>query len=173
VLEYLRPWTDLYKVDLKCFRDTQYRALGGRLEPILESIRRIHDMGFWLEVVTLIVPGFNDSNAELQSIAEFLASVSVDIPWHVTAFHDDYKMCDRGPTPVTTLERAAELGRSAGLRYVYAGNARGLSELENTRCAHCGWLLIRRSGFRVLLCDVTAAGACPACGGVVPGRWRG
>ncbi len=91
-LEYIRPWVDLYKVDLKSFDDRRYRELGGRLQPILESIRRIHEMGFWLEIVTLIVPGFNDSDDELTRTAEFLSGISNHIPWHVTAFHPDYKM---------------------------------------------------------------------------------
>ncbi|HET8546938.1 MAG TPA: AmmeMemoRadiSam system radical SAM enzyme [Bryobacteraceae bacterium] len=171
VLAYLRPWTDLYKVDLKSFDDRRYRELGGRLAPVLDSIRRIHDMGFWLEVVTLIVPEFNDSDAELTNCAEFLAGVSRDIPWHVTAYHDDYKMNDRGATSVPTLRRAAAIGRSSGLRYVYAGNAPGIGGLENTYCANCATLLVRRSGFRAEICQMTASGTCADCGFVVPGRW--
>jgi pyruvate formate lyase activating enzyme len=170
-LEYLRPWTDLYKVDLKSLNDRRYRELGGRLAPVLDSIRRIHDMGFWLEVVTLIVPEFNDSEDELRSVAAFLAGISPDIPWHVTAFHDDYKMTDRGSTPVATLRRVATIGRDAGLRYVYGGNAFGLGELANTYCANCGAMLIRRSGFRAEVCEMTAAGTCAGCGTALPGRW--
>ena len=94
VLEYLRPWVDLYKVDLKSFDDRHYRQLGGRLEPVLDTIRRLHAMGFWVEIVTLLIPGFNDSADELQRLTSFVASVSPDIPWHVTAFHGDYKMND-------------------------------------------------------------------------------
>ena len=94
VLEYVRPWVDLYKVDLKSFDDRHYRQLGGRLQPILDTIRRLHEMDFWFEIVTLVIPGFNDSNNELTRLVEFLASVSSDIPWHVTAFHKDYKMTD-------------------------------------------------------------------------------
>src|SRR6478672_3195201 len=87
VLEYLRPWLDLYKVDLKSFNDRHYRELGGRLQPILDTIRSLHGMGLWLEIVTLLIPGFNDSDDELQRLTDFIAEVSVDIPWHVTAFH--------------------------------------------------------------------------------------
>ena len=133
VLEYLRPHLDLFKVDLKSFDEGHYHQLGGRLQPILSSIRLIHQMGFWLEVVTLVVPGFNDSDEELRSIAEFLAGISPDIPWHVTAFHKDYKMLDPEDTPPATLARAAALGRAAGLRYVYAGNLPGKTgNLEDT-----------------------------------------
>ena len=106
VLEYLRPWVDLYKVDLKSFDDRHYRQLGGRLQPILDTIRLLHEMGFWLEIVTLVIPGFNDSDDELTRLAEFLAGVSPDIPWHVTAFHKDYKMTGPENTSADTLIRA-------------------------------------------------------------------
>jgi pyruvate formate lyase activating enzyme len=173
VLDYLRPWVDLYKVDLKSFNDRNYRDLGGRLEPILQSIRRIHELGFWLEVVTLIVPGFNDSLEELRQMAEFLAGVSPDIPWHVTAFHKNYKMMGPENTPPETLIRAAGIGRAAGLRYVYAGNLPGWTEnLEDTRCPGCGESLIERRGFRVLRNRLSSAGGCPACGRAIPGHWK-
>jgi len=172
VLEYLRPWLDLYKVDLKSFDDRHYRELGGRLQPVLDSIRRIHEMGFWLEVVTLVVPGFNNSDSELESIAGFLAGISPDIPWHVTAFHEDYRMTGPGDTRPHDLLRAVEAGRRAGLRYVYAGNLPGsVGDLEDTRCAGCGQTLIRRRGFRVLDYRLSAQGACPRCGAKVPGHW--
>lgn len=172
VLEYIRPWTDLYKVDLKSFEDRRYRELGGRIQPILDSLRRIHDMGFWLEVVTLIVPRFNDSSDELRRIAEFLAAISPDIPWHVTAFHTDYKMLDVEATPADTLLRAVEIGREAGLRYVYAGNLPGrLGDSENTRCTACARTLVKRLGFRVLANEITGQGTCPGCGTSIPGRW--
>jgi pyruvate formate lyase activating enzyme len=172
VLEYIRPWVDLYKVDLKSFDDRHYRDLGGRLQPILESIRRIYDIGFWLEIVTLIVPGFNDSDDELKRVAEFLAGISADIPWHVTAFHPDYKMTGPKATPAETLARAVDIGRAAGLRFVYAGNRPGeLKGLEDTRCPKCSHTVIRRIGFRVLDNAVTKQGACPHCNAVIPGRW--
>ncbi|MGB7761431.1 MAG: AmmeMemoRadiSam system radical SAM enzyme [Bryobacteraceae bacterium] len=173
VLDYLRPWVDLYKVDLKSFDDRRYRELGGRLGPILDSIARIHRMGFWLEVVTLVVPGFNDSPAELEALAGFLAGVSPDIPWHVTAFHPNYKMTGPRATTADMLERAASIGRAAGLRYVYAGNLPGsVGELENTNCPNCRALLVERSGFDVLRNNLTADGACPYCRCAIPGFWR-
>src|ERR1700747_2079890 len=119
VLEYLRPWIDLYKVDLKSFDDRHYRQLGGRLQPILDTIRRLHAMDVWLEIVTLLIPGFNDSRDELMRLTNFVASVSRDIPWHVTAFHGDYKMTDPPGTTAEMLLAAADLGRANGLRYVY------------------------------------------------------
>ena len=172
VLEYLRPHLDLYKVDLKSFDDRHYHELGGRLQPILDSIRLIHQMGFWLEVVTLVVPGFNDSDEELSQIAGFLAGVSTDIPWHVTAFHQDYKMVGPENTPAETLVRAAAIGRQAGLRYVYAGNLPGRTgHLEDTVCPGCGFTLVARRGFRVLQRRVTDGGRCPECLTPIPGRW--
>jgi pyruvate formate lyase activating enzyme len=172
VLEYLRPHLDLFKVDLKSFRRAAYRELGGRLEPVLDSIRRIHAMGFWLEVVTLVVPGFNDSDDELGEIAGFLANISADIPWHVTAFHGDYKMTGPPATPPETLGRAHEIGRRAGLRYVYTGNRPGeLDGLEDTRCHSCGRTLVRRYGFRIIENQLSGRGTCPGCGTAVPGRW--
>ncbi|MDQ6712528.1 MAG: radical SAM protein, partial [Candidatus Dormibacteraeota bacterium] len=125
VLEYIRPWTDLYKIDLKSFRDKNYRSLGGKLENIVNGIRMVHAMGFWLEIVTLIIPGFNDSDEELDDIAQFLSGLSPSIPWHVTAFHKDYKMQDPDNTTAETLLRAARIGEAAGLQYVYAGNLPG------------------------------------------------
>lgn len=172
VLTYLRPWVDFYKVDLKSFNDRRYHELGGRIAPILGSIRQIHELGFWLEIVTLIVPGFNDSDEELGEIAAFLAGISPDIPWHVTAFHKDYKMTGSDDTPSATLVRAADIGRAAGLRYVYAGNLPGeTSDLEDTKCPECSATLIERHGFRVLRNRMSPEGACPDCGKKIPGIW--
>jgi pyruvate formate lyase activating enzyme len=172
VLEYLRPWVDLYKVDLKSFDDRHYRELGGRLQPILDSLKRIHAMGFWLEVVTLLVAGFNDSEEELAAIAGFLAGISRDIPWHITAFHADYKLLDRRDTRPLDLARAAHIGRQAGLRYVYAGNIPGgVGGLEDTWCPGCGERLIGRRGYRILQYRLTGGGRCPKCADPIPGRW--
>jgi pyruvate formate lyase activating enzyme len=172
VLEYLRPWLDLYKVDLKSFNDRHYHQLGGRLQPILDTIRSLHRMGLWLEIVTLLIPGFNDSDDELQKLTEFVASVSVDIPWHVTAFHKDYKMTEPGDTTPADLLRAASIGKRAGLRYVYAGNLPGqVGNLEDTGCAQCAATLIQRFGYRIRSYRVSAEGNCPDCKTPVPGRW--
>jgi pyruvate formate lyase activating enzyme len=172
VLEYLRPWIDFYKVDLKSFDDRHYRELGGRLQPILDTIRALHGMGIWLELVTLLIPGFNNSDDELRRLTEFVASVSIDIPWHVTAFHQDYKMTSPDDTRPEDLLRAAAIGRDAGLRYVYCGNLPGrIGEFENTRCHHCGETVIRRFGYLIKEYKLTADGACPACHTPIPGRW--
>src|SRR5216683_2993228 len=172
VLEYLRPWVDLYKVDLKSFDDRHYRQLGGRLAPILDTIRRLHAMDFWVEIVTLLIPGFNDSRDELMRLTSFLASVSPDIPWHVTAFHGDYKMTDPENTTAEMLLAAADIGRANGLRYVYAGNLPGaVGDLEETRCASCGETLIARYGYHIRDYRLTKDGRCPSCAVPIPGRW--
>jgi pyruvate formate lyase activating enzyme len=172
VLEFLRPWIDLYKVDLKSFDDRHYRELGGRLQPVLDTIRRLHAMDVWLELVTLVIPGFNDSDDELRRMTAFIADVSPDIPWHVTAFHGDYKMTSPGDTSSERLRRAAAIGREAGLRFVYAGNLPGeLDPLEDTHCPGCATPLITRRGFLVTSYRLTPDGRCPACQAVMPGRW--
>ncbi len=172
VLEYLRPWIDLYKVDLKSFDDKHYRQLGGRIEPILFTIRTLHQMGIWLELVTLLIPGFNDGEDELKRLTAFVASVSPDIPWHVTAFHQDYRMHDPANTTAEMLMRAADLARASGLRYVYAGNLPGaVGDLENTRCHNCSSTLIERYGYHIRSYRLTPDGSCPDCGASIPGRW--
>lgn len=171
VLEYIRPYVQLYKVDLKAFRDKAYRELGGVLSNTLETIRRLKQLDFWVEIVTLIVPGFNDSDDELRQIAEFIAGVSPEIPWHVTAFHPDYRMTDPPATSVETLLRACELGKAAGLLYVYPGNAHGMvGDREDTVCPHCGEHVVRRRGFYVIE-NRMRGGNCPRCGGRIAGVW--
>jgi len=174
VLEYIRPYVRLYKVDLKSFRDRSYRALGGTLHNVLDTVVLLKAKGFWVEIVTLLIPGFNDSDEEVKDIARFLAGVSPDIPWHVTAFHKDYRMTDPDDTPASTLLRAATIGREEGLRFVYAGNLPGaVGDFENTRCPGCEAMLVERTGYRILGCRVTAAGTCPDCGRAIPGLWTG
>jgi pyruvate formate lyase activating enzyme len=172
VLDYLSPVLDLYKVDLKSFRDRSYRQLGGRIQPILDSILGLHARGIWLEIVTLLVPDFNDDEGELRELTAFLAGISPTIPWHVTAFHQDYKMTAAANTSAALLRRAAEIGREAGLRHVYAGNLPGrVGEFEHTRCAGCGATVIERSGYLVRHYRLTPEGGCPDCGASIPGRW--
>jgi pyruvate formate lyase activating enzyme len=174
VLEYLHPYLTGMKIDLKSMQDKNYRELGGVLKNVLETIKRVKEMGLWLEVVTLVVPGFNDSIEELWDAARFLASVSPDIPWHVTAFHSDYKMQDTPNTPPRTLLRAAEIGREAGLHYVYAGNLPGrVDEYENTFCPKCNTALVERTGYFIHNVRITSQGICPICGEKIAGVWGG
>jgi pyruvate formate lyase activating enzyme len=172
VLDYIRPYLVGYKIDLKSMRDKNYRQLGGVLQNTLDGIKLVHEAKLWLEVVTLIVPGWNDSNEELWDAARYLASISPDIPWHVTAFHKDYKMTDPDNTGVETLIRAAEIGQEVGLRYVYAGNLPGrVGNYENTYCPQCGELLIARYGYQILVDRLSGVGYCPKCAATIPGIW--
>lgn len=172
VLEYIRPYISAYKVDLKCMQERNYHKLGGVLKNTLDGVQRAHALGIWVEIVTLVVPGFNDSNEELWDAARFISGVSRDIPWHVTAFHKDYKMTDPPNTDSRTLLRAAEIGREAGLHFVYAGNLPGsVDEYEHTYCPHCNELLIERTGYVIQKYRLTASGACPRCGTKLPGVW--
>jgi pyruvate formate lyase activating enzyme len=173
-LDFLRPWIVAYKIDLKSFNDQRYRSLGGTLEHVLQGIRMVRERGLWLEVVTLLVPGFNDSEGELREMARFLVSVSPDIPWHVTAFHPDYKMTGPSATTAAQLIRAAEIGREEGLRFVYAGNAPGrVGPWEKTWCPKCHAELIDRYGYLVQSYRLTPEGKCPKCATSIPGLWPG
>jgi pyruvate formate lyase activating enzyme len=171
-LEMLRPYLSAYKIDLKSMQDKNYRKLGGVLQHVLDSIQQAHQLGLWVEVVTLVVPGFNDDPQELWDTARFLSSVSRDIPWHVTSYHPDYHMTDEPSTPAKTLLTAADIGQEAGLNFVYAGNLPGrVGSLENTYCPECNTLLIQRSGYIIRDYKITAQGTCPNCNAAVPGIW--
>jgi len=171
-LDFLQPWLGACKVDLKTFNDRQYRTLGGTLRQVTDTIRWVHERGIWLEVLTLIVPGFNDSEAELRAIAQFIAGLSPDIPWHVTAFHKDYRMTGPANATAGDLRRAAEIGAAERLHFVYAGNLPGrVGEWEDTRCPGCQATLIQRRGYQIGFCRITAAGKCPRCQRVIAGLW--
>ncbi len=172
VLDYIRPWTDCYKIDLKTMDDKSYRQLGGVVGNILETVQLVHERGFWEEIVTLVIPGFNDSEDELKRAADFIASVSPDIPWHVTAFHQDYRMTENANTTAEQLMRACEIGRAAGLHYIYAGNLPGrVGRWENTYCPSCDELLVARHGYLITAIKITDAGTCPTCQTTIPGIW--
>jgi len=163
------PWLDAANVDLKAFRDETYRKVcGARLQPVLDSLKNMKQLGIWVEVTTLVVPGLNDSDAELGEIAHFIAhDLGTETPWHVSRFHPDYKMYDRGPTPPATLRRAYELGREAGLHYIYVGNMPG-AHLEDTYCPNCSQAVIERRGFEVRQRH-TRDGKCAHCGADIAG----
>ena len=171
-LDFIGPLIRAYKVDLKTFNDANYRKLGGVLENVKETIRMVHQRGIWLEVLTLIVPGFNSGDDELRAIAAFVASIDPRIPWHVTAFHKDYKMTDPENTTAAHLARAAEIGAAEGLKFVYAGNLPGkVGHWENTRCPNCSTTLIERFGYLIRDYRITPEGKCPSCGAGIPGIW--
>ncbi len=172
VLDFLRPYVDLVKIDLKTMAPDRYRTLGAHLDNVLETIRMVHDRGFWLEIVTLVVPGWNDSDDELRAAARFIASVSTDIPWILWNFHRDYRMQEPDDAKPRDVVRGAAIGRSEGLRYTYAGVQPGrVGDFEKTRCPECGAVAVDRIGYQVTGYLIDPTGRCMACGTAIPGRW--
>jgi len=167
----LAPVLDGINIDIKAFSDDFYRKIcGARLQPVLDTVRLMHELGVWVETTTLLIPGLNDSEAELRAIAEFIVSIDPSIPWHVTAFYPTYKLTDRQATPVQLLQRARKIGLAAGLNYVYEGNVPG-SGGENSVCPSCQASLINRRGFTVEK-NRLVDGRCPQCGATTAGVWR-
>jgi pyruvate formate lyase activating enzyme len=167
-LRLIEPYLDAINVDLKAFSEETYRRLiGGRLEPVLETLRLIAQTRIWLEVTTLVVPGLNDSEDELTKIATFIASLGPQVPWHISRYHPDYQYDKAPATPASTLAQARRIGLQAGLRYVYTGNLPG-DEGEHTVCYQCGKTLIERMGFQILA-NRLREGKCPSCGTPVDG----
>jgi len=173
VLDFIRPFVDAYKVDLKTFSDRNYRSLGGVLENVTSTIKLLKERNFWVEIVTLVVPGLSDDAEDLKRMADFLVNVDPLMPWHITAFHPDYKMTDGyRATTADDLLRIVEYGQQAGIKYLYPGNLPGqVGDWENTRCHHCRTTLIRRRGFLVTENRVSANGTCPSCHKPLPGIW--
>jgi pyruvate formate lyase activating enzyme len=154
---------DAANIDLKAFDPETYRkVLKAKLEPVLDSIRELHDAGVWIELTTLVVPGMNDSEKELTRIAEFISGLDKDIPWHVSRFFPSHRWRDRRPTGVETIRMALEIGRRAGLNYVYAGNLPGDSS-ESTFCPGCKQKAIERWGYRIGSRNLDADGLCGSC----------
>lgn len=169
-LREISPFLDAANIDLKGFTDDFYKKVcGARLQPVLDSIRLYKELGIWIEITTLIIPGHNDSENELRQIAQFVRSVGVDVPWHVSRFHPTYQLMDQPVTPVKTLKRARQIGLDAGLRYVYEGNIPG--EGEETVCWSCGKTLMKRYGFSVEE-DHVKDGKCGYCGAKMDGVWE-
>lgn len=167
----IAPVLDAANVDLKGFTQKYYKGIcGADLEHVKSALVGLKSAGVFLEVTTLIVPGLNDDPGELAALAGFLVEgLGPDTPWHISRFHPTYRLTDRPPTPVETLHRAHEIGRAAGLRYVYVGNVPG-DDGESTRCPGCGETLIERRGFRVAKMRITD-GRCPECGTAIEGVW--
>ena len=167
-IETVAPYLDAANVDLKSFREEFYlHHCGAHLQPVLDSLKKMKELGIWVEVTTLLIPDLNDSAEELADIAAFVYSLGAETPWHISRFHPQFKMTGKPHTPAATIERASKIGRQAGLKYVYVGNIPG-SEGESTSCFNCGQLLIERHGFSIR--NVTLHGnACPNCGTVLEG----
>jgi pyruvate formate lyase activating enzyme len=167
----LAPVLDAINIDIKAFNEDFYHSIcGARLQPVLDTVRLMHELGVWVEVTTLIIPGLNDSDAELQAIADFIVAIDPSMPWHVTAFYPTYKLTDRPATPAKTLEKARKIGLSAGLRHVYEGNIPGAGG-ENTMCPSCQALLVQRFGFRIQE-NRLVHGRCPQCRERLAGIWE-
>jgi len=168
-LREISPYLDAANIDLKGFTDKFYREIcGARLQPVLDSIRLHHELGIWIEIATLVIPGHNDTKEDFEGIAEFIASVDPEIPWHVTRFHPDYKLTDAPSTPAASIRMARDIGIEAGLKYVYEGNIPG-EEKEDTFCPQCKELLIKRFGFSVMKNKIID-GKCPKCGAKIAGK---
>jgi pyruvate formate lyase activating enzyme len=171
VTRHLAPVLDGINIDIKAFTDTFYKKVcKARLQPVLDNVRLMRELGVWVEVTTLIIPGWNDSADELRDIARFLKSVDPAIPWHVTAFYPTFQMTDREPTPASTLRLAREIGLQEGLRFVYEGNIPGGGG-ENTYCPACGAELISRFGFSIER-NALINGQCAACREKIEGVWQ-
>ena len=169
-LQEIAPYLDAANVDLKSFRDRTYRTIcGARLQPVLDTIRRMKQLGIWIEVTTLLIPDLNDSDEELKRMAQFIYEIDPGIPWHVSRFHPTYRMLDRPLTPLESIQKACRIGLEVGLRYVYSGNIPG-EERESTYCYSCGVCLIHRLGFEVLQ-NRLVDGKCAECGATIDGVW--
>lgn len=166
----LAPLLDAINIDIKAYTDDFYKKVcKARLQPVLDSVRLMHELGVWVEVTTLVIPGWNDSEQELREIARFIKRIDAGMPWHVTAFRPTYKMTDRPSTPVATLKKARKIGIEEGLQYVFEGNVPGHGG-ENTFCPSCQAEIITRFGFSVSDIKMTD-GRCSSCGTIISGVW--
>lgn len=169
-LHEIKPYLHAANIDLKGYTDDFYKQVcGARLQPVLDAIKLYKELGIWIEITTLVIPGHNDSDAELGQIAAFVRSVGAEVPWHVSRFHPTYKLTDQPPTPLGTLKRARQIGLDSGLRYVYEGNIPG--EGEETLCWNCRRSLVKRFGFSVEEISVSE-GKCAFCGAKIDGVWE-
>jgi pyruvate formate lyase activating enzyme len=170
-IETIAPYLTAANVDLKSFHDEFYKKrCGARLNPVLESLKKMKETGIWVEITTLLIPTLNDSDEELKDIAQFITELGVETPWHISRFHPQFKMMNISITPIPSLHRAVEIGKQAGLKYVYSGNVPG-DEGENTYCFHCGNLLIERYGFKVVKINLSG-NKCSKCGTELEGAYN-
>jgi pyruvate formate lyase activating enzyme len=171
-LEHVRPVTDVFRIDLKGYDEAQYKVLGGGIQPVIECIRLARAMEMWVEIVTLVVPRFNDNLTGLRRLVDRLVAIDASMPWHLNAFYPNYRMTDRPETSAAVLTSMAGAAYARGMRFVYVSNAHTvMAELEHTRCPACHEIVVERSDYRarsVRLRD----DACFACGAHVEGLWR-
>lgn len=169
-IDFAKDWLNGINVDLKAFKEEYYRRLcKSRLQPVLDTIKYIaKHTDIWMEITTLLVPDENDSDDELKRLADFVVTeVSPDTPWHISRFHPQYKYLDSVPTPIDSLERAYNIGKDAGLHYVYVGNVPG-AKSESTFCYNCGRILIERLGYHITANHIKDS-LCPDCGTMIAG----
>jgi len=170
-LKLIAPYLDAINIDLKSFKDEFYKKIiHASVAPVKENIKQIWQLGIWEEVTTLVIPNLNDSTKELEAIADFLIKISPDLPWHISAFYPAYKMLKTEPTPQSTLVKAYQIGKKAGLRYVYTGNIPD-ENYESTYCPNCGAKIIERLGIEMIKNNLKD-GKCPKCGEKIAGRWK-
>lgn len=171
ITRHLAPVLDGINIDVKAFTEDFYKKVcKARLQPVLDNVKLMHELGVWVEVTTLIIPGLNDSTDQLKGVAQFIKSVDPAIPWHVTGFYPTYQMTDREATPVSSLRKARDIGLTEGLRFVYEGNRPGEGG-ENTYCPACGMELVSRFGFSILHIRMQG-NRCPECGEHIEGVWK-
>jgi len=169
-IDEIKPYLDAANVDLKFFKEESYRDVcKATLQPVLDSIKYMKEIGIWVEVTTLVIPGSNDSDEELDKIARFIAKTGTDIPWHVTRFHPDYQVTDKEATPADTIKRAIRIGRKNRLKYVYPGN---VMLGGSTACPGCGAHLVERAGFVAEFTGNFSGGKCTKCGAAIEGVWE-
>jgi pyruvate formate lyase activating enzyme len=166
-IDMMSPYLDAANIDLKSFSEKTYKdRIGGRLKPVLENIKDLHYRGIWIEITTLVIPGINDSSKELENIACFIAGLDGSIPWHISAYHPQYK-ADIPPTSVDMIENTISIGKNAGLKYIYGGNIY-FGNYENTKCPSCNSTVLSRRGFDVIKRNMTGE-QCGNCGTVIDG----
>jgi pyruvate formate lyase activating enzyme len=169
--ELAAGFLDAANVDLKAATEDHYRKVcGASLQPVLDTIRTLHEAGVWIEVTTLVIPGYNDDDTSFEFIAAFLASLDTAIPWHLSRFYPTYRLVDAPPTPVDSLKRGYRIGEESGLKHIYLGNVQGMG--DETRCSSCGSILISRAGFGVRELKINDEGNCMKCGEPFEGRIR-
>ncbi len=172
-LDMMGTHLDAMNIDLKAFTEKFYNQIcKAKLQPVLDTIAEVHERGIWLEITTLLIPGENDSEAELTDIARFIAGIDVNIPWHISRFYPNYLMLDKPSTPEVTLRKAWEIGKKAGLHHVYIGNLPGVKE-EHTYCPSCNQVLIRRHGYHIEILPAFDHGHCRQCQTKIAGIWNG
>ena len=169
-LEECNVFIDAYNIDLKSFSDRFYRKnCGGSLQPVLDTISYIANSNKWIEITTMIIPGENDSPEELDAIAQFIAGIDRNIPWHISRFFPHYRFTDHEITGDACLELARSIGKKHGLTFIYTGNT---PKENSTRCPHCDYEIITRAGFTIKRSEISGNGACPACGTTIAGVWN-